>query len=137
MKYAAAVKGPRSRLCGKKEDNKMSDPNRPPFDPDQPPSAFPPNSPHAPPGSAGGPPQPVPYATRMSYGYPGPYTGPTPTPDDRTWGMLAHLAALAGFIVPVVGNIVGPLIVWLTKKEQQPFVDDQGKESLNFQITMV
>lgn len=55
--------------------------------------------------------------------------------DERTWGMLCHLSALAGFIIPF-GSIIGPLIVWLIKKDEMPFVDDQGKESLNFQITM-
>jgi hypothetical protein len=60
--------------------------------------------------------------------------GPPPTPEERTWGLLAHLSALAGFVVPVFGNILGPLIVWLIKKDEMPFVNDQGKESLNFQI---
>ncbi|MFB0565446.1 MAG: DUF4870 domain-containing protein [Candidatus Aminicenantaceae bacterium] len=54
---------------------------------------------------------------------------------ERTWGMLAHIAALAGFIVPF-GNIIGPLVIWLIKKDESPFVDDQGKESLNFQISI-
>ncbi len=54
--------------------------------------------------------------------------------DEKTWGMLAHLSALAGFIIPF-GNIIGPLVIWLIKKNEMPFVDDQGKESLNFQIT--
>lgn len=56
-------------------------------------------------------------------------------PDARLWGMLAHLAGLIGFIIPF-GNLIGPLIVWQVKKDQMPFVDDQGKESLNFQITI-
>lgn len=51
-------------------------------------------------------------------------------------GMLAHLSALAGFVIPF-GNIIGPLVIWLIKKDQSAFVDDQGKESLNFQITMM
>jgi uncharacterized protein len=55
--------------------------------------------------------------------------------DAKTFGMLCHLAALAGFIIPM-GSIVGPLIIWLIKKNEMPFVDDQGKESLNFQITV-
>ncbi len=55
--------------------------------------------------------------------------------EERTWGMVCHLAALAGYLFPF-GNIIGPLIVWLIKKEEMPFVADQGKESLNFQITM-
>lgn len=54
---------------------------------------------------------------------------------DRTWAMLCHVASFAGFVVPF-GNIVGPLVVWLIRKEAHPLVDDQGKESLNFQITM-
>mgnify|MGYP006273770013 CR=1 FL=1 len=55
--------------------------------------------------------------------------------DARTFGMLCHLLALAGFVVPF-GNIIGPLVIWLIKREQWAFVDDQGKESLNFQITV-
>lgn len=53
---------------------------------------------------------------------------------ERTWGMLCHLSALAVFIFPL-GNVFGPLIVWLIKKDESSFVDDQGKESLNFQIS--
>jgi len=60
---------------------------------------------------------------------------PETDPDARLWGMLAHLAGLIGFIIPF-GNLIGPLIVWQVKKDQMPFVDDQGKESLNFQITV-
>ncbi|AVP96422.1 DUF4870 domain-containing protein [Ahniella affigens] len=49
--------------------------------------------------------------------------------DDKLWGMLAHLSALLfGFL--------GPLVVWLVKKNESAFVDDQGKEALNFQITV-
>jgi len=54
--------------------------------------------------------------------------------EERNWGMFCHLAALAGFIVPF-GNVIGPLIIWLIKKDESAFVDDQGKESLNFQIS--
>jgi len=54
---------------------------------------------------------------------------------ELNWGMACHLAALAGFIIPF-GNIIGPLIIWLIKKDESEFVDDQGKESLNFQISI-
>ncbi len=54
----------------------------------------------------------------------------------KTFGMLCHLGALAGFIGIPFGNIIGPLVFWLVKKKDYPFVDDQGKESLNFQITV-
>jgi uncharacterized Tic20 family protein len=56
--------------------------------------------------------------------------------DERMWGMFCHLAAFGGLIIPVAGNIVGPLLVYLIKKEEYGFVEDQGKESLNFQITV-
>ena len=54
----------------------------------------------------------------------------------RKWGMLCHLTALSGFIIPF-GNIIGPLVIWLLKKDDIPFVDEQGKASLNFQISMM
>jgi uncharacterized Tic20 family protein len=56
--------------------------------------------------------------------------------DARTLGMVCHLAALIGLIGLPFLNIVGPLAVWLWRKDKYVFVDDQGKESLNFQITM-
>jgi uncharacterized Tic20 family protein len=57
------------------------------------------------------------------------------TNDERMWAMLCHISSLAGFVVPF-GHIIGPILVWMIKKDQYPLVDDQGKESLNFQITM-
>ncbi|MGG6237835.1 DUF4870 domain-containing protein [Nodosilinea sp. AN01ver1] len=56
-------------------------------------------------------------------------------PESRMWAMLAHLSALSGFVIPF-GNIVGPLIVWLVKRNEMAFVADQGKEALNFNISM-
>jgi uncharacterized protein len=54
----------------------------------------------------------------------------------RIWGMLCHLTALLGMIGIPFGNIFGPLIVWLVKKNTYPFVNEQGRESLNFQLSM-
>ncbi|WP_394193213.1 DUF4870 domain-containing protein [Pseudoalteromonas atlantica] len=56
--------------------------------------------------------------------------------EQRTWAMLCHLSALAGFIIPM-GSVIGPLIVWLIKKEDMPLVAEHGRKSLNFQITML
>jgi uncharacterized Tic20 family protein len=44
---------------------------------------------------------------------------------------------LAGFFVPWAGHILGPLIVWLAKRDDSPEIDTHGKESLNFQISML
>ena len=57
--------------------------------------------------------------------------------DTRTWSILCHLAALAGFVVPSVGSVLGPLVVWLIKRNDHPDIDAHGKESLNFQISML
>jgi uncharacterized Tic20 family protein len=61
--------------------------------------------------------------------------------DERQWAMLAHLSALLGYLVTShvaggSGGFLGPLIVWLIKKDTMPFVDQQGKEALNFSITI-
>lgn len=60
---------------------------------------------------------------------------PTPSYEVRQGAMLCHLAAFLGFVFPF-GSVVGPLILWQMKKEMDPFIDDQGKEALNFQITV-
>jgi uncharacterized protein len=54
----------------------------------------------------------------------------------RIWGMLCHLTALLGMIGIPLGNVLGPLIIWLVKKNTYPFVNEQGRESLNFQLSM-
>ena len=58
-----------------------------------------------------------------------PQSGRGPSKDEKMWGMLAHLSA-------IVLGFVGPLVIWLIKREEMPFVNDQGKEALNFQITV-
>jgi len=53
----------------------------------------------------------------------------------RTWATICHLGALLMLVGVPVGNILGPLVIWLVKRREYEFVDDQGKEALNFQIT--
>ena len=57
--------------------------------------------------------------------------------DVRLWCVLAHATALVGFLVPVAGHIVGPLIIWLAKRQDSAEIDAHGKESLNFQLSML
>ena len=61
---------------------------------------------------------------------------PVPDVDARRWAMLCHYAAFFWLLAPMIGNFLGPLIVWQLKKDLDPFVDDQGKEALNFQISV-
>ena len=60
--------------------------------------------------------------------------------EERQWGMFAHLSALAGgLLTSAVGGwgfFLGPLVIWLMKKDTMPFVADQAKEALNFNITV-
>jgi len=55
--------------------------------------------------------------------------------DENLWAMLCHISVFAGFLMPF-GNIIAPLIIWLIKKDEYPLVNDQGKEAINFQITL-
>jgi uncharacterized Tic20 family protein len=63
-----------------------------------------------------------------------------PSPEERQWAMLAHISALLGCLLTGawfgLGCFVGPLVIWLMKKDTMPFVSDQAKEALNFNITM-
>ncbi|MEA3143879.1 MAG: uncharacterized protein QOG31_1203 [Thermoplasmata archaeon] len=56
--------------------------------------------------------------------------------DARQWAMFTHLSALSG-LVTGLGWILGPLILWLVKKDASPFVDRQGREAVNWQLTML
>ncbi|MGE0131162.1 MAG: DUF4870 domain-containing protein [Blastocatellales bacterium] len=60
----------------------------------------------------------------------------TVTREERNWAMLSHLLALIGYFAIPFGNIIAPLIIYLMKKDESPFVADQARESLNFQISM-
>ncbi len=63
---------------------------------------------------------------------------PEPDADACNWAMLAHLSGLSGYVVPIpCANVVAPLLIWNLKREMHPFVDDQAKEALNFQISML
>ena len=55
--------------------------------------------------------------------------------EERSLGLACHLLAFVGMVFPF-GNILGPLVIWLVKKDDSAFVDDQGKEALNFNITI-
>jgi uncharacterized Tic20 family protein len=59
----------------------------------------------------------------------------TVSKEQRTWAMGAHLSALLGFVIPL-GNIIAPLVMWAWKKDDMPFVAEQAREALNFQISV-
>lgn len=55
---------------------------------------------------------------------------------ERNWAMFCHLSTFSGIIIPF-GGIIGPLICWSSKKHESKFVDDNGKQSLNFQLSIL
>jgi len=63
-------------------------------------------------------------------------TAEVDTREVRRWAMFCHLGALVGLLGNGVGFVIVPLIVWLLKRDDHPFIDENGKESVNFQITM-
>jgi|SRR5215471_7641411 uncharacterized protein len=72
-----------------------------------------------------------------------PAASPPPAPTSSTsseiknWCVLCHASALLGLFFHFFGHILGPLIVWLVKRDTAPEIDAAGKESLNFQISML
>ena len=71
-----------------------------------------------------------------SYPTPPPLTAPALT-NVRSWNALCHASALLGVLVHFPGHLLGPLIVWLWKRDDSPEIDAHGKEALNFQISML
>jgi uncharacterized Tic20 family protein len=55
----------------------------------------------------------------------------------RTWCVLCHASALLGLFFHFFGHLLGPLLVWLIKRDLSAEIDANGKESLNFQISML
>ena len=66
-----------------------------------------------------------------------PPSAPISSADVRTWNVLCHASALLGLFLHFLGHLLGPLIVWLVKRGDSPEIDAHGKESLNFQLSML
>lgn len=62
--------------------------------------------------------------------------------DERLTAMFCHVSSLLWLPLLLVGipipfaNILLPFLVWLVKREESPWIDRHGRESLNFQISM-
>ncbi len=101
----------------------MASPPHPPA----PPADFPPPTP-----GGGGPP-------RGRSGVDGRYTDPTASSEERTYGLFLHLVgllSLASIPVPVAG-LIGSAIMWKVKSDTSPYLDDHGRDAVNFQISLL
>lgn len=58
---------------------------------------------------------------------------------ERKWAMFCHLAGLAGLspLLPAVGCVAAPLVIWQLKADEFPFVAEQGRRAVNFQLSML
>jgi uncharacterized Tic20 family protein len=61
---------------------------------------------------------------------------PTPDSDERNWAVLCHLSSLLAMITLGAG-IIAPTVLWLVKKDESEFINDQGKGALNFSISVL
>lgn len=59
-----------------------------------------------------------------------------PSKDERNWALICHLSSLSAYVIGI-GFILGPLVIWLIKRDEMPFVDDQGKEAVNFNLSLL
>jgi uncharacterized Tic20 family protein len=66
-----------------------------------------------------------------------PPAAPSASSQTRTWNVLCHASALLGLFTHFIGHLLGPLVVWLVKRGDSPEIDAHGKESLNFQLSML
>jgi uncharacterized protein len=58
------------------------------------------------------------------------------TSEERGWAMAAHLSALIAFAGLPFGHVIGPLVVYLIKGHESPFVGEHARASLNYQLTV-
>ena len=113
-------------------DQNMDNPNptgenQPPQSPEQSQQSAPPEyDPSAPPI----PEQPAPEAQTP------PPTSCEISKDAKMWAMFCHLGGLAVLTGIPFAWVFAPLIIWLIKKDDFPFVKEQGKEAINFQISV-
>lgn len=56
--------------------------------------------------------------------------------NERKWGMIIHMAALVGVLLPL-GLVLGPMLVWMLKKHDGEYFNVQGKKAVNFQLTIL
>ncbi|MEM9065797.1 MAG: DUF4870 domain-containing protein [Planctomycetota bacterium] len=56
---------------------------------------------------------------------------------ERTYATFLHLTYLLSFVAPVLGPLIGALVMWLIKKDESQLIHDHGKEVVNFQISLL
>lgn len=68
---------------------------------------------------------------------PGPPPGLTPDANEKQFALFVHLSALLGLVLSPIAAVIAPLVLWQIKKNESAFIDDQGKEAVNFNLTLL
>lgn len=58
------------------------------------------------------------------------------TKNDKTLAALTHLSTLSQYFIPF-GNFIFPIIIWSSKKDKSEFIDYNGKQVINFQLSLL
>ncbi len=75
-------------------------------------------------------------AAAAASGASGRLVDPSVTSDVRTYALLMHLTPLLGLVLPVV-SVAAPVIMWQVRRTSSPFIDDHGREAVNFHISLM
>lgn len=97
------------------------------------------DAPGAPAGEAGPgapPPPPAPHGSQQPYVRPAQHPSGL-TSESRNWAMATHLTALLGGFAGGLPAFVGPLVIWLMKRDQDGFIAEHAKEALNFNLSVL
>jgi uncharacterized protein len=55
---------------------------------------------------------------------------------ERNWAMFCHISAFAGYFIPF-GGVIAPLVIWMSKRDESTWVNENGKAALNFQLSIL
>ncbi|MCK4873797.1 MAG: DUF4870 domain-containing protein [Phycisphaerales bacterium] len=64
-----------------------------------------------------------------------PLVDPAAAPAERQWGVFVHLSGL--MTIFTIFCLLIPLVIWLAKRGESPYLDDHGKEAVNFQLSIL
>lgn len=68
---------------------------------------------------------------------PEPPAGLSPDNSEKQFALFVHLSALLGLVLSPLAAVIAPLVMWQIKKNESAFIDDQGKEAVNFNLTLL
>lgn len=59
------------------------------------------------------------------------------TSEERTYALFLHLLLLGNFVGLPIISLVVQIAMWLAKRKESPFIDDHGREAINFHLSLL